>query len=86
MSGERQQPTGRSRPTWWLWGLVGAVVVAGVGGGLIGAAVASPSSSSTACGLRRVLQRDAGGRQGAALGGDDLRRAGLGQGRLHRVR
>ncbi len=46
MSGEQQQPTGRSRPTWWLWGLVGAVVVAGVGGGLIGAAVASPSSSS----------------------------------------
>jgi putative serine protease PepD len=45
MSGERQQP-GRSRPTWWLWGLVGAVVVAGVGGGLIGAAVASPSSPS----------------------------------------
>jgi putative serine protease PepD len=46
MSGERQQPTGRSRPTWWLWGLVGGVVVAGVGGGLIGAAVASPSSPS----------------------------------------
>jgi putative serine protease PepD len=47
MSGERQQPTtGRSRPTWWLWGLIGAVVVAGVGGGLIGAAVASPNSSS----------------------------------------
>ncbi len=53
MSGERQQPTGRSRPTWWLWGLAGAVVVAGVGGGLIGAALASPSpgaatSASTA--------------------------------------
>ncbi len=47
MSGERQQPTGRSRPTWWLWGLVGGVVVAGVGGGLIGAAVASPSSPSS---------------------------------------
>ena len=46
MSGERQQP-GRSRPRWWLWGLVGAVVVAGVGGGLIGAAIASPSSAST---------------------------------------
>jgi putative serine protease PepD len=45
MSGERQQPS-RSRPTWWLWGLIGAVVVAGVGGGLIGAAVASPSSPS----------------------------------------
>jgi putative serine protease PepD len=44
MSGERQQPTGRSRPTWWLWGLVGGVVVAGVGGGLVGAAVASPNS------------------------------------------
>jgi len=47
MSGEQQQPTGRSRPTWWLWGLIGAVVVAGVGGGLIGAAVASPSSSTS---------------------------------------
>ncbi len=44
MSGERQQATGRSRPTWWLLGLVGGVVVAGVGGGLIGAAVASPNS------------------------------------------
>jgi hypothetical protein len=30
MSGERQPATGRSRPTWWLWGLVGGVVVAGV--------------------------------------------------------
>jgi putative serine protease PepD len=47
MSREQQQPAGRSRPTWWLWGLIGAVVVAGVGGGLIGAAVASPSSSTT---------------------------------------
>ena len=47
MSGERQQPTGRSRPTWWLWGLVGAVIVAGVGGGLIGAVVASPNSGGT---------------------------------------
>jgi putative serine protease PepD len=47
MSGERQQP-GRSRPTWWLWGLIGAIVVAGVGGGLIGAAIASPNSSSSA--------------------------------------
>jgi putative serine protease PepD len=47
MSGAQQQPTGRSRPTWWLWGLIGAVVVAGVGGGLIGAAVASPSSGTT---------------------------------------
>src|ERR1700728_4620045 len=47
MSGELQEPSG-SRPRWWLWGLVGAVVVAGVGGGLIGAAVASPSSPSTA--------------------------------------
>jgi putative serine protease PepD len=42
MSGE----TGRSRPTRWLWGLIGAVVLAGVGGGLIGAAVASPNSQS----------------------------------------
>lgn len=25
MSGERQQPAGRSRPTWWLWGLAGVV-------------------------------------------------------------
>jgi putative serine protease PepD len=49
MSGERQQP-GRSRPTWWLWGLIGAIVVAGVGGGLIGAAIASPNSSSSAAG------------------------------------
>jgi putative serine protease PepD len=47
MSGERQEPSG-SRPRWWLWGLIGGVVVAGVGGGLIGAAVASPSSPSTA--------------------------------------
>ena len=47
MSGEQQQPAGRARPTWWLWGLIGAVVVAGVGGGLIGAAVASPSSSTS---------------------------------------
>ena len=47
MSGERQQPSGRSRPAWWLWGLVGGIVVAGVGGGLIGAAVASPNSSGT---------------------------------------
>ena len=86
MSGARQQPTGRSRPTWWLWGLVGGVVVAGVGGGLIGAAVASPSSRRHDLGLRHVLQRDAGGRQGPALGGDDLRDAGRGQGRLHRVR
>ena len=44
MNGERQQPTGGSRPTWWLWGLIGAAVVAGVGGGLIGAAVAVPNS------------------------------------------
>jgi putative serine protease PepD len=49
MSGERQQP-GRSRPAWWLWGLIGAIVVAGVGGGLIGAAIASPNSSSSAAG------------------------------------
>ena len=53
MSGERQQP-GRSRPRWWLWGLVGAVVVAGVGGGLIGAAVASPSSPSAASGVAQA--------------------------------
>jgi putative serine protease PepD len=46
MSGERQQPS-RSRPRWWPWGLIGAVVVAGVGGGLIGAAIASPGSSSS---------------------------------------
>ncbi len=44
MSGERQPASGRSRPAWWLWGLIGGVVVAGVGGGLIGAAVASPNS------------------------------------------
>jgi putative serine protease PepD len=45
MSHERQVPRS-TRPRWWLWGLVGAVVVAGVGGGFIGAAMASSSSPS----------------------------------------
>ena len=44
MTGEQREPR-RPRRRWWLWGLA-AVVVAGVGGGFIGAAVASPGSSS----------------------------------------
>jgi putative serine protease PepD len=45
MTGVQREPS-RPRRRWWLWGLVAAVVVAGVGGGFIGAAVASPGSSS----------------------------------------
>ena len=41
--GAQGDPRG-SRPRWWLWGLIGAVVLAT--GGLIGAAVASPGASA----------------------------------------
>lgn len=41
----RRKPA-KARRRWWRWALVIAFVVVGVGGGLIGAAVASPGSSS----------------------------------------
>jgi putative serine protease PepD len=47
INSERAKSRG-SGHRWWLWGLLTAIVVAGVGGGFIGAAVASPSSSSPA--------------------------------------
>ena len=59
MSGERQQPAGRRRPARWLWGLAGGVVAAGVGGGLIGAAMASPDAGSPAGCSSRAWPRGA---------------------------
>jgi putative serine protease PepD len=45
--GERQEP-GKPRRWWWPWApLVLAFAIVGVGGGLIGAAVASPDSTSS---------------------------------------
>ena len=58
MSDRRDDLPGRSpgpqhgarRRLWWPWILIPAFVVVGVGGGLIGAAVASPNSTSSASG------------------------------------
>jgi putative serine protease PepD len=48
ISGEQRHQSARSRP-WWLWGLVGGIVViGGLAGGLIATASAAPNSSSTA--------------------------------------
>src|SRR6202012_3890839 len=45
--GQSQQPRhGTRRRAWWPWILIPAFAVVGVGAGFIGAAIASPNSSS----------------------------------------
>ena len=51
ISGDKRHQTAGSHPRWWLWGLVGGiVVVGGLAGGLIASASAAPNPTSTASG------------------------------------